>query len=261
MKIMTLCNLAIGYHHKSIIEGINLTLAEGAITCLLGANGCGKTTLMKTLLGLLPAIQGDIFLKDKSIKSLKQSDIARVIAYVPQAHDTPFTFTVMDMVMMGLTPHIALFSVPKEKERILALQQLDKLGIKYLAPRLYSTLSGGEKQLVLIARALIQNPLLLIMDEPAASLDFGNQIRLLQQIEQLKTLGITVLMSTHHPQHAAAIADNVILLDKQQKARQGTSKSMLTLTNLAALYCVDEQSIMAHFQLPSTFTCEGQGLC
>lgn len=254
MTIMTLNNVAIGYHHTAIIDGINLSLPEKEITCLLGANGCGKTTLMRTILGLLPAIHGDILLNNQSIKSLKQRDIAKVIAYVPQAHDTPFTFTVLDMVMMGLTPHISLFSVPGDAEKHQALQQLERLNIPHLANRLYSTLSGGEKQLVLIARALIQKPLLLIMDEPAASLDFGNQIRLLEQIEKLKAHGMTVLMSTHHPQHAAAIADNVILLDKQQKARQGLSKSMLTLTNLAALYNVDEQSIQAHFQLPSTFS-------
>ncbi|WP_369309720.1 ABC transporter ATP-binding protein [Providencia rettgeri] len=254
MTIMTLNNVAIGYHHTAIIDGINLSLPEKEITCLLGANGCGKTTLMRTILGLLPAIHGDILLNNQSIKSLKQQDIAKVIAYVPQAHDTPFTFTVLDMVMMGLTPHISLFSVPGDAEKHQALQQLERLNIPHLASRLYSTLSGGEKQLVLIARALIQKPLLLIMDEPAASLDFGNQIRLLEQIEKLKAHGMTVLMSTHHPQHAAAIADNVILLDKQQKARQGLSKSMLTLTNLAALYNVDEQSIQAHFQLPSTFS-------
>ncbi|HFF1655880.1 TPA: ABC transporter ATP-binding protein [Providencia rettgeri] len=254
MTIMTLNNVAIGYHNTTIIDGINLSLPEKEITCLLGANGCGKTTLMKTLLGLLPAIHGEILLNNQSIKTLKQRDIARVIAYVPQAHDTPFTFTVLDMVMMGLTPHISLFSVPGDSEKNQALQQLERLNIPHLANRLYSTLSGGEKQLVLIARALIQKTLLLIMDEPAASLDFGNQIRLLEQIEKLKAHGMTVLMSTHHPQHAAAIADNVILLDKQQKARQGLSKSMLTLTNLAALYNVDERSIQAHFQLPSTFS-------
>ncbi|ENU1228721.1 ABC transporter ATP-binding protein [Providencia rettgeri] len=254
MNILSLKKVAIGYHGTAIIDGINLSLPKGEISCLLGANGCGKTTLMKTLLGLLPAIKGEIRLNGQSIQSLRPREIAKTVAYVPQAHDTPFTFTVLDMVMMGLTPHISIFSVPKEAEKNLAYQQLKHLGIAHLAPRLYSTLSGGEKQLVLIARALIQKPLLLIMDEPAASLDFGNQIRLLEQIEKLKSHGMTILMSTHHPQHAAAIADNVILLDKRNKARQGLSNSMLTLTNLAALYNVDERSIQVHFQLPSTFS-------
>ncbi|MEQ4709387.1 ABC transporter ATP-binding protein [Providencia huaxiensis] len=255
MSILSLQKVAIGYHGTAIIDGINLSLPKGEISCLLGANGCGKTTLMKTLLGLLPPIKGEILLNGQDIQGLNPREIAKTVAYVPQAHDTPFTFTVLDMVMMGLTPHISIFSVPKEAEKNLAYQQLKHLGISHLATRLYSTLSGGEKQLVLIARALIQKPLLLIMDEPAASLDFGNQIRLLEQIEKLKSHGMTILMSTHHPQHAAAIADNVILLDKHHKARQGLSKCMLTLTNLAALYNVDERSIQAHFQLPSTFSC------
>lgn len=255
MSMLTLNNVAIGYHRQAIIEGINLHLPEGEMTCLLGANGCGKTTLIKTLLGLLPAIHGDVHLQGKSISLLKPRDIAKVIAYVPQAHDTPFTFSVVDMVMMGLTPHLSLFSVPSEKEQTDALEQLQKLGIAHLATRLYSTLSGGEKQLVLIARALIQKPQLLIMDEPAASLDFGNQIRLLQHVQGLKQHGITVLMSTHHPQHAAAIADHVILLDKHHQARQGSTQNMLTLTNLAELYNIDAPSITAHFQLPLNFTC------
>ncbi|EMH6405373.1 ABC transporter ATP-binding protein [Providencia rettgeri] len=254
MSILSLQEVAIGYHDISIIDGINLSLPKGEISCLLGANGCGKTTLMKTLLGLLPAIKGKVWLNGQEIKNLKPREIAKTVAYVPQAHDTPFTFTVLDMVMMGLTPHISLFSVPKETGKNLAYQQLKHLNISHLASRLYSTLSGGEKQLVLIARALIQKPLLLIMDEPAASLDFGNQIRLLEQIEKLKSRGMTILMSTHHPQHAAAIADNVILLDKHHKARQGLSKCMLTLTNLAALYNVDKHSIQSHFQFPSAFS-------
>ncbi|EKT53123.1 ABC transporter ATP-binding protein [Providencia sneebia] len=255
MSLISVKDVAIGYHHQPIIEHINLELQQGLMTCLLGANGCGKTTLMKTLLGLLPTIHGEIRLKNKPITAYKAVEIAKIIAYVPQAHDTPFTFTVIDMVMMGLTPHISLFSAPGAKERALGQQQLERLGIEHLQYRLYSTLSGGEKQLVLIARALVQNPLMLIMDEPAASLDFGNQIRLLNQIEQLKKQGITVLMSTHHPQHAAIIADNVILLDKKHGARQGSTSSMLTLTNLAELYSIDEQSIAAHVQFSSHFTC------
>lgn len=255
MSLMTLQNVAIGYHHHAIITNIHLSLATGEITCLLGANGCGKTTLIKSLLGLIPIIHGDIILDKKPLKSYKQPDIAKVIAYVPQAHDTPFNFSVIDMVMMGFTSQLSIFSIPSHKERALAVHQLKKLGIEHLELRLYSTLSGGEKQLVLIARALVQNPQLLIMDEPAASLDFGNQIRLLQQVEQLKQHGITILMSTHHPQHAAAIANNVILLDKQRGACQGPAKNMLTLTNLANLYSIDEQSIATHFQLPAHFTC------
>ncbi len=249
--IVKLEQVSVGYHHQPILHNINLNLAEGKIFCLLGANGCGKTTLMRTLLGFLPPISGNISLIGRSLSGWLTRDLAKVIAYVPQAHDTPFSYQVIDMVVMGLTPHISLFAVPGKKAHLLAEESLCRLGISHLKQRQYCTLSGGEKQLVLIARALVQQPKLLIMDEPAASLDFGNQIRLLEQIEQLKNSGITVLMSTHHPQHAAAVADEVILLHPEFGAKQGSPESMLTLTNLSTLYRIDEQRIAAHFHSPS----------
>ncbi len=249
--IVKLEQVSVGYHRQPILHNINLNLAEGKIFCLLGANGCGKTTLMRTLLGFLPPISGNISLIGRSLSGWLTRDLAKVIAYVPQAHDTPFSYQVIDMVVMGLTPHISLFAVPDKKAHLLAEESLCRLGISHLKQRQYCTLSGGEKQLVLIARALVQQPKLLIMDEPAASLDFGNQIRLLEQIEQLKNSGITVLMSTHHPQHAAAVADEVILLHPEFGAKQGSPESMLTLTNLSTLYRIDEQRIAAHFHSPS----------
>lgn len=249
--IVKLEQVSVGYHRQPILHNINLNLAEGKIFCLLGANGCGKTTLMRTLLGFLPPISGNISLIGRSLSGWLTRDLAKVIAYVPQAHDTPFSYQVIDMVVMGLTPHISLFTVPGKKAHLLAEESLCRLGISHLKQRQYCTLSGGEKQLVLIARALVQQPKLLIMDEPAASLDFGNQIRLLEQIEQLKNSGITVLMSTHHPQHAAAVADEVILLHPEFGAKQGSPESMLTLTNLSTLYRIDEQRIAAHFHSSS----------
>lgn len=249
--IVKLEQVSVGYHRQPILHNINLNLAEGKIFCLLGANGCGKTTLMRTLLGFLSPISGNVSLIGRSLSGWLTRDLAKVIAYVPQAHDTPFSYQVIDMVVMGLTPHISLFAVPDKKAHLLAEESLCRLGISHLKQRQYCTLSGGEKQLVLIARALVQQPKLLIMDEPAASLDFGNQIRLLEQIEQLKNSGITVLMSTHHPQHAAAVADEVILLHPEFGAKQGSPESMLTLTNLSTLYRIDEQRIAAHFHSPS----------
>ena len=249
--IAKLGQVSVGYHQQPILHNINLNLAEGKIFCLLGANGCGKTTLIRTLLGFLPPISGEIHIVDKSLSSWLMRDLAKIIAYVPQAHDTPFSYLVIDMVVMGLTPHLSLFAIPGKKAHLMAEESLCRLGISHLKLRQYCTLSGGEKQLVLIARALVQQPKLLIMDEPAASLDFGNKIRLLEQIEQLKSSGITVLMSTHHPQHAAAVADEVILLHPEFGAKQGPPEAMLTLTNLSTLYRIDEQRIAAHFHSPS----------
>lgn len=129
------------------------------------------------------------------------------------------------------------------------------MGIAHLAQRSYSCLSGGEKQLVLIARALVQQPGLLIMDEPAASLDFGNQIKLLNKIEQLRERGITVLMSTHHPQHAAAVADSIVMLSKDSPACQDKPAALLTPETLAALYHVTPEHIAAHFAQPAYKGC------
>lgn len=167
----------------------------------------------------------------------------------------PFSFRVADMVALGRSAHLSLFAAPGRAERQMAEQELDHMGIAHLAQRSYSCLSGGEKQLVLIARALVQQPGLLIMDEPAASLDFGNQIKLLNKIEQLRERGITVLMSTHHPQHAAAVADSIVMLSKDSPACQDKPAALLTPETLAALYHVTPEHIAAHFAQPAYKGC------
>ncbi|EPV3839643.1 ABC transporter ATP-binding protein [Morganella morganii] len=239
--------LAVGYGEKLILTDINLQLHQGEIICLLGANGCGKTTLMKTLLGLLPPKAGEIRIDNTPLHDWSAAALARRVAYVPQAHNMPFSFRVADMVALGRSAHLSLFAAPGRTERQMAEQELAHLGISHLAQRTYSCLSGGEKQLVLIARALVQQPRLLIMDEPAASLDFGNQIKLLNKIEQLRERGITILMSTHHPQHAAAVADSIVILSKDRPACQDKPAALLTPETLAALYHVTPEHIAAHF--------------
>lgn len=239
--------LAIGYKGKALIEGLSFSIEQGQIICLLGANGCGKTTLMRTLLGLLPSITGEITIADKPLNTWSPTELAKVVAYVPQASHIPFSFNVIDMVMMGRGAHLSFFSMPNKQDKAMAIETLDMLSLSHLAHRTFDTLSGGEKQMVLIARALVQQPKLLIMDEPAASLDFGNQIKLLTQVKALKNLGISVFMSTHHPQHAATLADDVILLTPHTPVRQDKPQHLLTPDNLAHLYGVKPTDIQAHF--------------
>lgn len=239
--------LSIGYKNKPLIENLSFHIKQGEIICLLGANGCGKTTLMRTLLGLLPRISGDILLADKNVSEWSPTELARVVAYVPQATHIPFSFNVIDMVIMGRGAHLSLFSMPSKLDKALAIETLEMLSLSHLAHRTFDTLSGGEKQMVLIARALVQQPKLLIMDEPAASLDFGNQIKLLTQVKRLKTLGISVFMSTHHPQHASYLADEVILLAQNSRILQDKPDILLTPDNLAHLYGVTPKEIQAHF--------------
>lgn len=165
---------------------------------------------------------------------------------MPQAHDGIFAFSVLDMVLMGLAPTIGAFSVPGKQERLKATEQLEKLGILHLATRRWNTLSGGERQLALIARALVQQPRLLLLDEPASSLDFGHQIQLLDTLAQLKNNGMTMLMSTHHPLHANAIADSIIQVEPDGRVTQGLPTEQLTTNKLAALYRVSADQIHHH---------------
>ncbi len=254
MAIVSFNQVTLGYHRHPVLQNISFDLLRGEICCLLGVNGSGKTTLMRTLLGLLPAIAGEILLCGKPLGQWAASALAQKVAYVPQAHDGPFAFNVLDMVTLGRSAHLGLFASPAQRDRQLARDMLEVLGIAHLELRLFPTLSGGERQLVLIARALVQQPEILVMDEPAASLDFGHQITLLNRIRQLKAAGITLLMSTHHPMHANAVADKVITLSPHEGAKQGTPREMLNNSSLARLYRVSEQEIEAHLGIATAKT-------
>ncbi|SIQ76721.1 iron complex transport system ATP-binding protein [Shewanella morhuae] len=249
MTIVNFNHADIGYNRHPVLRDVSFTVKTGEVCCLLGTNGCGKTTIIRSLLGILPLKGGSIQLHDKALHLWNTTELAQTVAYVPQAHDGPFAFSVLDMVMMGRCTHLKLFSQPGVKDRALAMELLLMLDIAHLAKRQYPSLSGGERQLVLIARALIQQPTLLIMDEPAASLDFGHQITLLERIRTLKKEGMTVLMSTHHPMHAKAVADKVVLVAKDQPIQQGSINDMLSAKRLTTLYGVQESDIRNHLGL------------
>ena len=246
MTRLTVHHANLGYARRPVLRDVSFTIPAGEICCLLGANGSGKTTLMRTILGVLPLISGDILLDGVAVQRFSDRERASAIAWVPQAHDGAFAFTALDMVMMGLTPKMAAFAVPGAREREIAHQQLAALEIVHLAHRRWNTLSGGERQLVLIARALAQRPRLLLLDEPASSLDFGHQIRLLDTLVTLKKTGMALLMSTHHPLHARAIADSVVRVESDGQVSQGAPERQLAADNLAALYRVSPTQIHRH---------------
>jgi len=208
--------LSIGYGKTPIGAGLNLAIKPGEILCLLGPNDCGKTTLFCTLMGLLPAVDGTALLGGKPITTQTRAQIARAIAYVPQAHAPPFPFEALDVVLMGRTARLGAFAQPSATDRSLAHAAMARMGIGALAHRDYSRLSGGQRQLVLIARALAQDAPLIVMDEPTASLDFGNQAQVLAQIEMLArsatTDGRGVILSTHDPDQAFALNARVLLM-------------------------------------------------
>ncbi|KPK53392.1 MAG: ABC transporter [Gammaproteobacteria bacterium SG8_31] len=231
--------LAFGYGHQPVGRDVDLSVSPGQVLCLLGPNGSGKTTLFKTLLGLLPAQGGRITLDGTQMSALSRAEIARRIAYVPQAHEAVFPYSVRDMVLMGRTVHQGLFAQPGEVDRARADAALSDLGIADLADRDYTRISGGQRQLALIARALAQESRLVVMDEPTASLDFGNQVVVLDQVRRLAGTGLGIVFSTHNPDHAFACATDVLVLDEGLTRAAGAPADALTEEMLSSVYGVD----------------------
>ncbi|TAD87430.1 MAG: ABC transporter ATP-binding protein [Alphaproteobacteria bacterium] len=228
--------LAFGHRGRMIGRDVSFEVPAGTVLALLGPNGSGKTTLLKTVLGLLPALGGRVLVTDRPLTHFRPAERARRLAYVPQSAATAFAFTALTIVLMGRTAHAGPFSRPSTGDHTLAHQTLDRLGIAHLADRAITTLSGGERQLVMLARALVQQPKAIILDEPTASLDFGNQGQVMRQIRQLAQDGLAVLFTTHDPNQALAVADHVLLLRDGQSLAQGTPASTLTTARLEALY-------------------------
>lgn len=231
--------LGFGYPGKSVGRGVSFGLEQGEVLCLLGPNGGGKTTLFKTILGLLPPQAGRVLIDGDDVAHWPRRRLAQVMAYVPQAHAAFFPFTVRDVVLMGRTSRIGLFATPSRHDADAAERALETLRIAALADRVYTQISGGERQLTLIARALAQEPRLLVMDEPTASLDFGNQVRVLDQVRALARAGIGIVLSTHDPDHAFLCADRVALLHDGAVVRLGPPETEITPETLRLLYGVD----------------------
>jgi len=228
--------LTIGYHDHTVGVGLDVALATGEVLALLGPNGGGKTTLLKTLLGLLKPKAGEIRLDGRPLGEFSIRARARVIAYVPQVHIGTFAYTVETMVLMGRAAHGSLFSRPSAHDRAVAHAALERFGIARLGDRPYTMISGGERQLVLLARALAQEPQFVVLDEPTASLDFGNQGRVMAEIKALAKSGHGVLFTTHDPNHALRSADRAYLLRAGTRIAEGPAASVLDRERLEALY-------------------------
>lgn len=229
-------DLAFGYDGRPVGTGVSLDLRPGEVVALLGPNGGGKTTLLKTLIGLLPRIGGSVRLDGTDIAALDLRTRARRLGYVPQNHVGTFAFTVADMVLMGRTAHMGLFGGPGGADHAAAAEALDRLGIAHLSERPYTMISGGERQLVMIARALAQDPRVVVLDEPTASLDFGNQGKVMREIRALAARGLAVLFTTHDPNQARRVADRAVLIRDGRMLTFGTVAAVLTAERLQALY-------------------------
>lgn len=231
-------SLAFGFPGRVIGRAVSFSLRAGEVMCVLGPNGGGKTTLLRTLVGLLPAHAGHITLAGDPLARLPRAELARRLGYVPQGHAGSFAYTVGELVLMGRAPYLGAFAAPGAQDRAIAAAALGTLGIGHLAERPVTEVSGGERQLALVARALAQGPRLMVMDEPTAGLDFGNQTRVLAHIDALAAKGIAVLFSTHDPDHAFRHATQALLLGEGRALEIGPPAKVIRDATLERLYGV-----------------------
>ena len=230
-------NLCFSYNGFFEIYNINFELKKGEITTLLGPNGSGKTTLLKCVYGILKPKDGCIYLDGKSLLELSQPELAKNIGCVPQIHNPVFPFKIIDIVVMGRTPYIKMFSSPSKKDYKSAREIISELGISNLAERPYTMISGGEQQLVLMARALMQNPKLLLLDEPAAHLDIKNKVKVLSMVKKVaEKLKIAVLMTIHDPNDAIRFSHNIALMKEGKIIDYGYPDKVINAENLQEIY-------------------------
>jgi len=229
-------NLFFSYNDMPLLKGIDITINEGSIVSLLGPNGTGKSTLMKLLLGLLQPKEGRVILKNQTITDYTPKEKAKHISYVPQSTMIAFAFEAIDIVIMGRVAFESWFAKTSKADKALAYQAMERLGIAHLAHRTFQTLSGGEKQLVLIARSLAQGAKILVMDEPVSGLDYGNQLRLLETILSLSKEGYTFLKSTHFPEHALLLGGYTYALKEGNVLAHGFTCNVITEQLINELY-------------------------
>lgn len=234
-------DVSFSYRQNEVLKDLSFSVPRGRVVGILGANGAGKSTLFKLILGVLPLQKGEIKINGHSVKTLTSRERAKQMAYIPQTQTGSFQFTVEEMVLMGTTSSFSMFAQPGKHERIKAAEAMKLLQIEQFSNRLYDQLSGGEQQLVLIARAVAQDAPILIMDEPTASLDYGNQIRVLEEVRQLANRGYLVLISTHNPQHIFLYADDVLLIEGGTARAFGKPQDVLSEALLSHVYRVPIQ--------------------
>ena len=232
-------NLSFSYGERQVLSDISFTLEKGEFLSVLGPNGVGKSTLFKCILGLLNGYSGKITSGGEELSSMSKRELSRRIAYIPQINRPAFGYTVLDMVLMGTTRQLSPFAQPHRAQVMQALAALERVGAAYLAERDFTHLSGGEQQLVLIARAIAQQAAILVMDEPTSALDYGNQLRVLNLVRELSKEGYAVLLSTHNPQHALTFASRILALSCGRVAALGAPQDVLTRDIVSSLYGVD----------------------
>ena len=221
---------------RTIFHNVSFSLDTGEVLTILGTNGAGKSTLLNCIANLAKPDSGKILLEGRDMELMQPTEVAQIIGYVPQIHTPAYAYSVREFVVMGRTPYIGVFSKPSREDYHIADAAIDRMRISHLRDKDYTRISGGERQQVTIARVLAQQPKLILLDEPTAHLDYGNQYRIVQMIGQLSKEGYALIMTTHNPEHAILLGGKVAILDREGVLGVGPSEEMLTSEVLTNLY-------------------------
>ncbi len=250
--ILNIDNLSFSYDKSPLLSDLSVTAEKGGIICLLGPNGSGKTTLLDCVLGFHRNYSGSITVCGKDVLSLSRPELAKLVSYVPQLHTPAFPYTVREVVLMGRTARSGLLGAPKKDDYEICDSSIARIGIERFSERAYTELSGGERKLVLLARAIAQNAPLIVLDEPTSSLDFRNELLFLEILTDLvRKDSISVLMATHTLQHplyfeSEGIDSKVVMLCKDRPARTGTPGGLITPETLYEVYGVHAEVAEIH---------------
>ncbi len=244
MDMIDIKNLSFGYIDTEVFRNLNFAVNKGEIFSILGPNGSGKTTLIKCVNRILKPWEGGVLVEGRDIKEFTEKEIARRISSVPQIHRSIFPFTVLEVVLMGRNPYIDEFSSPSLEDTKIALRVLKEVGVYHLKERPYTEISGGEIQLVLIARALAQEPKVLLLDEPTSHLDFRNQILVLETLRRLSLeKKLTIIMSMHDPNYTMMYSNRVMLLSEGSIVSIGIPTEVITEINLKEVYNINTKIV------------------
>lgn len=221
---------------QPVMEKFTLGIEAGTVTAILGPNGAGKTTLLHLALGWLKPQTGGVLLDNLPLNRYSRRSLGQRLSLVPQSELTAFEYSLLEFVLLGRAPHLPPLAMPGKEDMEIAARALKQVGLSHLEGRSILGISGGERQLVLVARALAQQPSLLLLDEPTSHLDLNNKVRLIHLLRELQAQGVTVLFSTHEPEVAAALATNLVLMQKGRILKTGTLEEAFTSQDLSRLY-------------------------